>query len=111
MDRGELVPDDVMLGLIEERLGMDDAVNGFILDGYPRNLAQAEALEALLGRLGLPVDEAVLIDVAEDEVVGRRGWRLGIGDRGLLLATGGNQSIAGCRRPAGLQLETLLEVR
>jgi adenylate kinase len=50
---------------------MDDAVNGFILDGYPRNLAQAEALEALLGRLGLPVDEAVLIDVAEDEVVGR----------------------------------------
>jgi len=71
MDRGELVPDDVMLGLIEERLGMDDAGRGFILDGYPRNLAQAQALEELLGRLEQPVDEAVLIEVAEDEVVGR----------------------------------------
>ena len=45
MDRGELVPDDVMLGLIEQRLGQPDVANGFILDGYPRNLAQAEALE------------------------------------------------------------------
>jgi adenylate kinase len=71
MDRGELVPDDVMLGLIEERLGMDDAGSGFILDGYPRNLAQAQALEELLDRLEQPVDEAVLIEVAEDEVVGR----------------------------------------
>ena len=48
IDRGELVSDDIMLGLIEERLGQKDTESGFILDGYPRNLAQAEALDALL---------------------------------------------------------------
>lgn len=71
MDRGELVPDDVMLGLIEERLGQPDVANGFILDGYPRNLAQAAALETLLQRIGQPVEEAVLIEVNEDMVVAR----------------------------------------
>ena len=71
MDRGELVPDDVMLGLIEERLGQADVANGFILDGYPRNLAQAAALETLLQRIGQPVEEAVLIEVNEDMVVAR----------------------------------------
>ncbi len=48
MDRGELVSDDIMLGLIEERLSQPDAEAGFILDGYPRNLAQARALDAVL---------------------------------------------------------------
>ena len=71
MERGELVSDDIMLGLIEERLGQEDAKSGFILDGYPRNLAQAEALDALLERLGQPVDEALQIDVDVDMVVER----------------------------------------
>lgn len=71
MERGELVPDDVMLNLIAERLAEDDAARGFILDGYPRNLAQAEALESLLERLGKPVQQAVLIEVSEDKVVER----------------------------------------
>jgi len=71
MDRGELVSDDIMLGLIEERLGQDDVRKGFILDGYPRNLPQASALDALLERLGQPVQDALLIDVDEDEVVQR----------------------------------------
>ncbi len=71
MDRGELVPDDVMLNLIEERLSSADVKPGFILDGYPRNLAQAEALEALLGKLGQPIEEAVMIEVSEDRVVER----------------------------------------
>ncbi len=71
MDRGELVPDDVMLKLIEERLGQPDAANGFILDGYPRNLSQAESLDALLERLGQPVDEAIQIDVKAEQVVAR----------------------------------------
>ncbi len=71
MDRGELVSDEIMLGLIEERLGEDDVRQGFILDGYPRNLAQANALAELLERLGQPVQEAVLIEVDEDEVVAR----------------------------------------
>jgi adenylate kinase len=71
MDRGELVPDDVMLDLIRERLGQDDVANGFILDGYPRNLVQAEALDTVLADLGQPVEEAVLIEVNEDMVVER----------------------------------------
>lgn len=71
MDRGDLVPDNVMLDLIRERLGQDDVAGGFILDGYPRNLSQAEALDTLLGELGQPVEEAVLIEVNEDMVVER----------------------------------------
>jgi len=71
MDRGELVSDDIVLGLLEERLGQDDAARGFILDGYPRNIAQAEALDALLERLGQPVDEALQIDIDEEQVVKR----------------------------------------
>jgi adenylate kinase len=71
MDRGELVSDDIMLGLIEERLSQPDVDKGFILDGYPRNLAQAEALTDLLERLGQPVDEALAIDVDVEKVVQR----------------------------------------
>jgi adenylate kinase len=71
MDRGELVPDDIMLGLMEERLSEADVENGFILDGYPRNLAQAEALDELLERLGRPVDEALQIDIDIEMVIQR----------------------------------------
>jgi len=71
IDRGELVSDDIMLSLIEERLGQDDVTGGFILDGYPRNLAQAESLDTLLGRLSQPVDEALQIDVDEEQVIAR----------------------------------------
>ena len=71
MDAGELVPDDLMLGLIEERLGQSDVANGFILDGYPRNLAQAEALDQVLERIGQPVDLAISVTVDEGEIVQR----------------------------------------
>lgn len=71
MDRGELVSDDIMLGLIEERLGQDDVENGFILDGYPRNLAQAEALDVVLERLEQPLDDSLQIDVDIEMVVER----------------------------------------
>lgn len=71
MDRGELVSDDIMLGLIEERLQATDAEGGFILDGYPRNLSQASALDALLQRIGKPIDIAIQIDVDPDLVVAR----------------------------------------
>jgi adenylate kinase len=71
MDRGELVSDEIMLGLIEERLSREDVAGGFILDGYPRNIMQAEALNDLLDRLGQPVDEALQIDVDVDMVVAR----------------------------------------
>ncbi len=71
MDRGELVSDDIMLGLIEERLTDSDAAGGFILDGYPRNLSQAKALDVLLQRLDQPVEQALQIDVDQEEVVQR----------------------------------------
>lgn len=71
MDRGELVSDDIMLGLIGERLSESDVARGFILDGYPRNLAQAAALDEVLKRLKQPVEIALQIDVNEEEVVQR----------------------------------------
>lgn len=71
MDRGELVSNEIMLGLIEERLSQADVGGGFILDGYPRNIVQAEALDVLLDRLDQPVDEALQIDIDIDMVVAR----------------------------------------
>jgi adenylate kinase len=71
MDAGELVTDDIVLGLIRERLGRPDAAAGFILDGYPRNVAQAGALDALLADLGQPLDSVVLMKVDEKALVRR----------------------------------------
>ena len=70
-DKGELVPDDVISGMLEERLSEADVANGFILDGYPRNLAQAKSLDILLARLDQPVEEAVLIDIDAEQIVKR----------------------------------------
>ncbi len=81
MDRGELVSDEIMLGLIEERLSSADVERGFILDGYPRNLVQAEALDNLLERLEQPVDEALQIDVDVEMVVARIAKRAAEEDR------------------------------
>lgn len=63
MARGELVSDDILLGMLEQRFSRPDTAGGFILDGYPRNLAQARALGALLERIGQPMDCAVQLDV------------------------------------------------
>lgn len=63
MDAGELVSDDLVLGMIRERLNEDDVADGFILDGFPRNESQAESLDDLLAELGQPLDAAVLMDV------------------------------------------------
>jgi len=70
-DKGELVPDDIMSDMIEERLSRDDVAGGFILDGYPRNVAQAKSLEIVLERLGMPADEAIHIDIDPEQVIGR----------------------------------------
>ena len=75
LDRGELVSDDVVLGMLEERLSQGDTGKGFILDGYPRNVAQANALDALLTRLGQPVDVAVQLDVSTELLVQRLAGR------------------------------------
>jgi adenylate kinase len=76
MDSGNLVSDDIVLGMIAERVIQDDCNNGYILDGFPRNLAQAEALAALLADVGQPLDRAVLLNVDMDilmkRITGRR---------------------------------------
>jgi adenylate kinase len=71
MDAGKLVPDSVVIGLVEERLQQPDAKNGFILDGFPRTTAQADALGALLLRLGCPLDRVVQLDVPSALIVER----------------------------------------
>ena len=75
MDRGDLVPDEVIVGVIAERIDSSEARDGFILDGFPRTTPQAEALDAKLGELGRGVTAVLLIDVADDEVVRRLGGR------------------------------------
>jgi len=71
MDAGQLVSDDIVLGIIEERLTSPDAQNGFILDGFPRNIPQAEALDAMLAKLGQPLNGVLLIDVDQDILLQR----------------------------------------
>ena len=71
MSAGKLVPDEVVIGLVEERVQAPDAAKGFILDGFPRTTAQAAALDALLKRLGKPLDRVVQIDVPKDLLVER----------------------------------------
>ena len=69
--RRRLVPDDVIIGLVTERLQDDDTAAGFILDGFPRTSAQAVALDAELSKLGRPLDAALLIDVDPEVIVAR----------------------------------------
>lgn len=71
MARGDFVSDEILLGMLEDRLARVDAGNGFILDGYPRNLVQADALGALLKKIGQPMDYAVQLEVPTDLLVER----------------------------------------
>ncbi len=72
---GKLVPDDLVIQIIEERLKRDDAKKGFVLDGFPRTLPQAEALEAQLSRAGKKIDRVVSLEVDEAAIVGRMSGR------------------------------------
>ena len=71
MEAGQLVSDGIVLAMLEERLAKPDAATGFILDGYPRNVAQCEALEALLQRIGQPLEVAIKLDVPNELIVAR----------------------------------------
>jgi adenylate kinase len=75
MDEGKLVPDEVVIGLVEQRLGADDARRGFILDGFPRTVAQAQVLADLLLRRGTPLDAALAIDVPRADLIERLAGR------------------------------------
>jgi adenylate kinase len=76
MEQGLLVPDDVVIGIVEERLSADDCAAGFILDGFPRTVPQARALDSLLGRNGGGLDAVVSMQVPHDELVRRLSGRM-----------------------------------
>ncbi|MCU0642699.1 MAG: adenylate kinase [bacterium] len=71
MEKGELVPDDVMIGLIQQRLTEADCQNGFILDGFPRTVTQAAALDAYLENLKKPINAVIALEVPENEIIAR----------------------------------------
>jgi adenylate kinase len=71
MDAGQLVPDDVVIGLIKERIRQADCESGFILDGFPRNIAQAEKLSETLIEMNLKIDKVIDLEVSAEEVVNR----------------------------------------
>ncbi|TAL16276.1 adenylate kinase [bacterium] len=71
MDAGKLVPDEVVIGLIEERIKLPDCKKGFMLDGFPRTVGQADALKGVLDKMGIKLDHVISIEVANEELVGR----------------------------------------
>lgn len=71
MDQGTLVPDSVVIGLVKERIVQKDCAKGYMLDGFPRNVSQAEALDRMLGELGQKIDHVVCVEVPNDELVKR----------------------------------------
>ena len=75
MDNGELVTDSIILDMMKERLAQSDCTNGYILDGFPRTIPQAEGLDILLEQLNSPLDKAVVIDVDDNSIVERMGGR------------------------------------
>ncbi len=75
MDKGELVPDSVTNDMVKDRLNQDDLGNGFLLDGYPRNVAQAEVLRAILAEKGTPLHAALELSVDSEEIVTRLSGR------------------------------------
>lgn len=84
MDAGQLVSDDIVLGIIQERLSKPDARSGFILDGFPRNIPQAQALDAMLARMGQPLQLALLIDVDREVLMKRLTGRRTCGSCGAI---------------------------
>jgi adenylate kinase len=81
MDRGDLVPDEVIIGMVLERMGDRDCAGGFVLDGFPRTVPQAEALAGRLEELGRPLDAVVSLAVGEDELRRRLAGRATEQDR------------------------------
>jgi adenylate kinase len=71
MDRGELVPDEVLIRMLRQRVSEPDAVDGFVLDGFPRTVPQAQALDGMLLSMAVPLDHVLLIDPADAEIVKR----------------------------------------
>src|SRR5262245_22485834 len=107
MDAGELVSDQIVLGMIEERIARPDAAKGFILDGYPRNGKQAEDLEAVLAKRGQKIDAAVLMDVDFDILLKRLTGRRTCSKTGQVLNIyfSRPEELEACRKAGGELLQ------
>jgi adenylate kinase len=107
MDAGELVSDDIVLGMIKERIAQPDAKRGFVLDGFPRNTAQADSLEALLGQLSLKLDRVVLMDVDFDILMKRLTGRRTCSKTGAVLNIyfSSAAELEACRKAGGELLQ------
>lgn len=75
MDKGELVPDELVVDLVVDRVAQDDAKKGYVLDGFPRTIPQAEALDAALAKIGEKMDYAINVEVPDENIVNRMGGR------------------------------------
>ncbi len=75
MDNGELVPDELILQMMKKKLSSDECINGYILDGFPRTLPQAEGLNILLNEIGSNLNKVIVIEVSDDIIVDRMGGR------------------------------------
>lgn len=75
MESGNLVPDEVVIGLLKERIAQPDCENGYVLDGFPRTIPQAESLDAALAKMGQKVDYAIDVDVPDENIVNRMSGR------------------------------------
>jgi adenylate kinase len=84
MKRGELVPDAVVIGMAIARIGQPDCQRGFLLDGFPRTRAQAEALDTALGQAGVAIDAVVLIEVPDELIIGRVSGRVQDPETGVI---------------------------
>jgi len=107
MDAGELVSDDIVLGMIKERIAQPDAKHGFILDGFPRNASQADSLDALLGGLKLKLDRVVLMDVDFDILMKRLTGRRTCSKTGAVLNVyfSSPAELEACRKAGGELLQ------
>ncbi|MGN0301412.1 MAG: adenylate kinase [Anaerotardibacter sp.] len=97
MDAGDLVPDELVIGLVKERLNDDDAKKGFILDGFPRNSTQAVTLDSELAALNRPLDACLLVDVDKEVIIGRLTSRRTCRDCGFI----GTDADATCPKCGG----------
>ena len=111
IDAGQLVPDEVVIGIVAERLAQDDCKNGYILDGFPRTVPQAEALE----KMGVNIDYALSLEVADDAIVERMGGRRVCDTCGASYHVKYNPSEDGincdkCKKPLSLRRDDAPEV-
>ncbi|OVE79000.1 adenylate kinase [bacterium I07] len=101
MEKGDLVPDDVIVGLVAERLNGQDCKEGFILDGFPRTVYQAEQLDRVLDDLNMPLDSVISVEVPDEEIIDRLSRRWVCEKCGQMVSCSENEASSGCSQCGG----------